>query len=127
MKTVEFDQFEKIARSFAQAILSNDTAQIAEFLSDEWVLVTPEAGPVSRQQFLQNIENDVLRHKTMEIDVARVMVYGDIALVTGRGRNTGTFRGQPIEADEWTTDVYRRMDGRWRCVLTQLTPGFGMS
>ena len=45
-----------------------------------------------------------------------------IAVVTGRGQNTGTFNGQPIAADEWITDVYRKVDGRWLCVLTHLTP-----
>ena len=42
--------------------------------------------------------------------------------VTARGLNTGHFKGQPISADEWVTDVYRKVDGRWLCVLTHLTP-----
>jgi ketosteroid isomerase-like protein len=118
----DFEQFTRIANGFAQAILSNDAARIATFLSPDWVLVTPEVGPVARQQFLQNIERGLLQHHTMEIDIARVKVYDDIALVTGRGRNTGAYAGQPIKADEWTTDVFRRIDGRWYCALTQLTP-----
>ena len=32
------------------------------------------------------------------------------------------FQGHPLSADEWITDVYTRVDGRWRCVLTHLTP-----
>ena len=68
------------------------------------------------------IESGELSHDTMTKDVARVRVYGDIAVVTARGRNTGQFRGQRISADEWVTDVYRKIDGRWLCVLTQLTP-----
>jgi len=116
------DEFVQMTKHFAQAIRSNNASEIAEFLSQDWVLVTPEAGPVDKRQFLQAIETGILSHDTMEIDVVRVKVYGDTALVTGRGRNTGKFRGQPISADEWTTDVYRRTDGRWRCVLTQLTP-----
>lgn len=58
----------------------------------------------------------------MTKDVARVRLYGDVAVVTGRGRNTGFFEGQPIAADEWITDVYRRVEDRWLCVLTHLTP-----
>jgi len=48
--------------------------------------------------------------------------YGDVAVVTARGQNTGHFRGKRISADEWVTDVYRKVDGRWLCVLTHLTP-----
>ena len=68
------------------------------------------------------IENGELSHDTMTKDVSRVKVYGDVAVVTARGQNTGQFRGQQISADEWVTDVYRRIDGRWLCVLTHLTP-----
>ena len=121
----EFDEFARIANEFARAICSNDGAQIAEFLSPDWVLITPEVGPVAREHFLRVIDDGTLSHHTMTIDIARVKVYGDVALVTGRGRNTGTFKGQPIKADEWTTDIYRRAGGRWRCVLTQLTPVAG--
>jgi hypothetical protein len=32
------------------------------------------------------------------------------------------FRGEPISADEWITDVYHREGNRWRCVLTHLSP-----
>ena len=107
---------------FNQAMVSNDIARIRACITDDWVLVTPEVGVVPAARILHVIENGQLRHDTMTKDVARVAVYGDIALVTARGRNTGQFKGQPLSADEWVTDVYRRVDGRWRCVLTHLTP-----
>jgi len=40
--------------------------------------------------------------------VVRVKVYSDIALITGRGQNTGTWQGQPMKTDEWIMDVYKR-------------------
>jgi ketosteroid isomerase-like protein len=49
-------------------------------------------------------------------------VAGDVAWITGRGQNTGTFLGAPLKADEYITDIYHRQDGVWRCVLTHLTP-----
>jgi len=52
-------------------------------------------------------------------------VVGDMAWVTGRGQNTGTFDGAPIQADEYITDIYRRENGQWRCMLTHLTPARG--
>ena len=77
---------------------------------------------VPRSRILQVIESGELCHDTMTKDVGRVRVYGDVAVVTARGWNTGHFRGQRISADEWVTDVYRKVDGRWLCVLTHLTP-----
>ncbi|MCY1383698.1 hypothetical protein D9M69_718500 [compost metagenome] len=71
---------------------------------------------------LDAIRQGRLSHDTMTKSLARVAVYGDMAIVTGRGRNTGQFQGQAISADEWITDVYKRFDSGWKCVLTHLTP-----
>jgi ketosteroid isomerase-like protein len=114
--------FQQLEDRFNRAMVSNDIHQIGECISDDWVLVTPESGPVSRAAILHVIQSGVLAHSSMEKKIARAMVYADIAVITGRGQNTGTFKGAPIQADEWVTDIYRNSGGHWRCVLTQLTP-----
>jgi ketosteroid isomerase-like protein len=115
-------EFARIEEVFNRAMVSNDVERISACVADDWVLVTPEAGVLPRSRILHVIETGELSHDTMTKDVGRVKVYGDIALVTGRGRNTGQYKGQRISADEWVTDVYRKVDGRWLCVLTHLTP-----
>ena len=112
----------QVEEAFNLAMISNDVSRISACVADDWVIVTPEVGVVQRARILHAIAKGELSHDTMTKDVARVKVYGDIAVVTARGRNTGRYRGQPISADEWVSDVYRRVDGRWLCVLTHLTP-----
>jgi ketosteroid isomerase-like protein len=112
----------QVEEAFTLAMILNDVSRIAACIADDWVLVTPEVGVVSRARILHVIASGELSHDTMTKEVTRVKVYGDTALVTGRGRNTGCFKGQRIAADEWITDVYRRVDGRWLCFLTHLTP-----
>jgi ketosteroid isomerase-like protein len=111
-----------VEEDFNRAMVSNDVRRIRACVAEDWVLITPEGGVVPGSRILHVIESGELSHDTMTKEVGRVMVYGDVAVVTARGRNTGLFRGERISADEWVTDVYRRIDGRWLCVLTQLTP-----
>jgi ketosteroid isomerase-like protein len=118
---VDLKAFQAIENRFNEAMVSNNVERIAQCISDDWVLVTPEKGPIGREAILQAIGSGVLTHDSMTKQVVRAKVYGDIAVVTGRGRNTGTFRGAPISADEWITDVYRFARSQWRCVLTHLT------
>ena len=108
--------------AFSKAMISNDVEQIARCITDDWILVTPEAGPVPRSRILGVIGSGVLSHATMTKVATHACVTGDLAWVTGRGQNIGTFSGEPIEADEYVTDVYRKVDGEWRCMLTHLTP-----
>lgn len=108
--------------AFNKAMVSNDVEQIARCITDDWILVTPEAGPVPRARILGVIASGMLTHSSMTKVATHACVVGDVAWVTGRGGNTGTFNGAPIEADEYITDIYRRVNGEWKCMLTHLTP-----
>lgn len=56
------------------------------------------------------------------VSEARVRVYGDTAVLTGRVTNTAHHLGRRYDADEWTTDVFVHRDNTWLCVLSQTTP-----
>ena len=114
--------FAALEDAFNRAMISNDPNQIAACISDDWQLITPEAGPVSRAAMLAAIGAGVLSHDTLVKQILSVRHFSDVVLVVGRGQNTGRFRGAPIDADEWITDVYHRVGDRWLCVLTHLTP-----
>ena len=110
---------------FNIAMISNDVERIAECITEDWLLVTPEAGPVTRARILDVVGSGRLTHSTMTKVATHAAVMGDMAWVTGRGRNTGTFNGVPIEADEYITDIYCRVGETWLCMLTHLTPANG--
>jgi ketosteroid isomerase-like protein len=114
--------FQKIEDNFNQAVISNDVAEIKKCVSSDWVLVDSQGGIISQERFFHVVEQGLLSHQTMTKEILRVKVYDNIALVTGRGKNTGIWQGQPMEADEWITDVYKKENDKWICVLTHLTP-----
>lgn len=122
MSAADLEALDAVEQAFNAAMISNDPAQIAACITDDWVLVTQERGPVPAQAVLAAIGSGVLTHDTTTKTTHHVHLMGDVATVTGRGQNTGTFHGEPISADEWITDVYRREGNTWRCVLTHLTP-----
>ena len=110
-----------IAKAWAAAIVSNDATRIADFLAEEWVIVS-ESGIGTREQFLSLVASGDLTHTAMDIvSEPRVLVYGETAIVTGRITNTAHYAGRRFEADEWTTDVFVKQQDRWRCVLSQIT------
>lgn len=115
-------QFQEIEDNFNFAIISNNMEEIRKCITGDWVLVDSQGGIIPQERFFSALEKGLLSHTTMTKEVLRVKVYGDIALVTGRGQNTGTWQGQPMDVDEWITDVYKRENDKWRCVLTHLTP-----
>ncbi len=113
-------QFQQIEDRFNKAVVSNSVEEIKKCITKDWVLVG-EGGIFPQEGFFQMVEQGVLSHDMMTKEITRVKIYGNMAIVTGRGQNTGMWKGEPMEADEWITDVYRQENGEWLCVLTHLT------
>ena len=110
-----------IHEQWSTAIVSNDAERIGRFMADDWVIVS-DSGLTSKEQFLSIIQSGELTHSTFDrVNDARVRTYGDTAVLTARLTNTAHYRGRQFDADEWTTDVFVRRNGRWLCVLSHIT------
>lgn len=126
MITTQIPQFlVELEERFNAAMISNDARRIGECITDDWLLVTPEAGPVPRSRILDVVSSGRLTHSSMTKRATHAAVLGDMAWITGRGQNHGTFNGAPMQADEYITDIYRRVGDTWLCMLTHLTPVYG--
>ena len=114
--------FQEIENNFNNAVISNDPAQIRKCITPDWVLIDAQGGIIPQDGFFKVLDQKLLSHSAMSKEILRVKVYDNIALVTGRGQNTGSWQGNSFEADEWITDVYKKEEDQWLCVLTHLTP-----
>jgi len=110
-----------IEKDWAQAIVANEADRIAAFMTDDWVMVS-NTGVMSAERFLAVVRSGELTHAAM-VPAAPSLVrcFGQTAVVTARVTSTASYQGQRVDADEWTTDVFVRRDGRWLCTLTHLT------
>lgn len=122
MKTGEAEEeFLKLEKAFAEAIVKNDLEGIGRLVTDDWIIIDPNGEIVDRARFFEVIKSGALTHDMMESEDFRVRVYGDSAVVTGLTRTKGKFMGQEFSMQERATDVFVKRDRRWQCVLTHLT------
>lgn len=115
------NEFEKLGREWSAAIVSNDADAIGRFMADDWLIVG-ETGTTNKKDFLALVASGDLTHEAMDGSIKSARLFGDVAVVTGRGTNSGHWKGHPFTSDEWITDVFVKRAGRWLCVLTHLTP-----
>ena len=114
------DQLDALEAAWNDAIKSNDVERIATFMADDWVLVSG-SGLLPRAAFLSLVAAGELSHTAMRsFGESRVRAYGDVAVRTARVVSTAVWQGHSSDADEWTTDVFVRTNGTWRCVLTHV-------
>jgi len=115
------DEVLEVSRAWGAALIRNDAQLVGGFMADDWVYVGP-AGPTPRADILGWIASGRLAHHSMTVvDTPRVARVGDAVVLTARKTSTGSWEGQAYAADEWITEVYEHLDGRWRCRLSQKT------
>jgi ketosteroid isomerase-like protein len=108
-------------KAWAAAIVANDPARIASFVTDDWVIIS-DSGISAGTDLLALVASGDLTHSAMAaVGRPRIRVLGATAIVTARITNTAHYQGHRFDADEWTTDVYVRRNGRWLCALTHYT------
>jgi len=115
------EQLLRLEKEFAEAVVKNDPEAIARFVADDWIIINADGGIVNKARFLGVVKSHDLTHEMMESDDIRVRVYGDSAVVTTLTRTKGKFMRQDFSTRERSTDFFVKVDGRWQCVLTQLT------
>jgi ketosteroid isomerase-like protein len=111
----------EVEKGFAEAILRNNPDAIERFVTDDWIIINADGGIIDKARFLGVIKSGTLTHDVMESDDVRVRVYGDSAVVSALTRSKGKFMGQEFTTEERATDLFVKLNGQWRCVLTQLT------
>ena len=114
--------FQTVEDNFNQALESNNTHSISKHISDDWILLEPQFGITSKEHFLNAIELGDLFHTTMKKKILRVQLYNDVAIVTARGMNIGYFKTNRFNSEQWVTNIYKKENDIWICIMTQEAP-----
>lgn len=111
----------QLEKDFQQAIVQNNAEAIERFIADDWIIVDAKGRIIEKDKFLAVVKSGALAHDAMTLDEPRVRIYGETGVVTGRATSAGKYMGAEFTTLERATDVFVRINGQWRCVLTQLT------
>ena len=111
----------RTSAEFAESLGKNDAASLEKVLSPDWVIIDGDGRPIPRDRFLAVIRSGELRHDAMHSSETQTRIIGDAAVQTVRAQGSGIYAGQAYSFDERATDFWIWNNGRWTCVLTQLT------
>ncbi len=112
----------ELEHTLASAWVKGDRPFIEALLAPDWTVTDPTGKVLTRQQVLDEafVTGD-RKIATMAVDDLRVRLLGDAAVVTGRTRASGTYRGNTGSAVLRFTDVFVRIGTRWQVVASHGT------
>lgn len=114
--------FEDLEHQLAAAWVQRDRAFIEGLLSPDWTVTDPSGHVLTKDEVIgETFASTDRRVDQMTVDDLRVRLLGATAVVTGRTRASGSYRGESATVALRFTDVFAQRDGRWQIVASQGT------
>ena len=114
-------QFRELEQNLAAAYTEGDRAFVDALLADDWTSTDYRGRIWTKADVLAMFKGARPPMTRSEIDVDRVRLIGDVAVVTGRSVAEGIVDGRAVTVTQRYTDVYARREGRWRVIASQGT------
>lgn len=115
-------QLTRQADAWDQAIVRKDLAGIESNMADDFRQIAGNGGIQSRDAFIAGLMSPKLTLHPYTVEEFEIRQYGNVALLSGRTRMTGTYDGQAFASHYRYIDVYvRSQDGTWKITSVQIT------
>jgi hypothetical protein len=104
-------------RERLRALVGGDVARAGQLHADDFQLINPLGGSLSKEQYLAGIGSGQIRYLYWEPETIAVRLYGDTAVIRYRSQLEIVVQGRHIPRQRyWHTDLYERCEGQWRIV-----------
>lgn len=103
-------------REWLNAYKSRDRAILERILADDFAAVYPDNRLLRKADLIAAATGASRVIETIGWDNLRVIVFGDLAVVTAHSTLTGTSAGKPFTASNDYADIYAKRGGRWQAI-----------
>jgi hypothetical protein len=116
------DTIRAIERQRLRALVSADLKTARRLHADDFQLINPFGGSLSKEQYLGGVASGQLDYLVWEPDSIAVREYDDAIAIRYRSEVEIVVEGKKISRRPyWHTDVYEQRDGRWQVVWSHAT------
>ena len=117
------DELRAIERERLRALVNADIEAARRLHAEDFQLINPLGGALSRADYLGAIESGELKYLTWEPGNIEVKLYTDAAVIRYQAELRVKVKAIPDAPTGrfWHTDVYERRDGAWQVVWSQAT------
>ena len=109
------------ADTWDKAIVRKDRSAIEANMAEDFRQIDGAGNVETKASFVADIVSPGLTIDPYTVEDFDVRLYGDVALLCGRTRMTGTYEGKPFASHYRYIDIYVKRDGAWKIVSVQIS------
>jgi ketosteroid isomerase-like protein len=112
----------KIEQDMSAALTKPDADTAAKMLADTFYAVNPDGTTQGKTQFVADLKSGKLKLESNKLDDMKVHVANaDLAIVTYRSTDKGSFDGHDLSGQYRWLDVFAKRGGTWQFIVSQGT------
>jgi hypothetical protein len=109
-------------RERLRALVAGDVALATQLHAEDFQLINPLGGVLSKEQYLGGIGSGQIRYLHWEADTITVRLYGDVAVIRYQSELEIVVQGNHIPRQRyWHTDLFERHGAQWQVVWSHAT------
>lgn len=120
-RTALVTQLTARADRWDKAIVRKDRAAIEGNMAEDFRQIDGSGNIETKVSFVDGLMEADLSIDPYTVEDFDVRLYGDVALLAGRTRMTGTYQGKPFTSHYRYIDIYARRHGEWQIVSVQIS------
>ena len=107
-----------LENKWVEALAKPDVAKLQSILATTYIDTDEQGHRSDRQELFSLLKSGDLKVESIKLSDMHVQIYGNAALVTGKGAQTESFKGQPIKNTIVFTDTFVKQNGKWKAVAS---------
>lgn len=120
-KADDIAQLRERADRWDKAIVAKRRDDIEANMAEDFRQIDGSGNIEDKRSFVEGLLDSALTIHPYTVEDFDVRLYGDVALLSGRTRMTGTYAAKPFTSHYRYIDIYVRRGGEWRIVSVQIT------
>jgi len=109
-------------RERLRALVNADVERASQLHSEDFQLINPLGGALSKQQYLDGISTGQIHYLYWEPESIAVRLYGEVAVIRYRSQLEIIVQDRHIPCQRyWHTDLYERHGTQWQVVWSHAT------
>ncbi len=118
----EVELLRSTERERLRALVSGDVERAAQLHADDFQLINPLGGALSKDQYLGGVSSGQIHYLYWEPEAIAVRVYGSAAVMRYQSELEIVVQGRHIPRQRyWHTDLYERHGSQWQVVWSHAT------